>query len=140
LREKRGTRPVFSDQIGQIKKVRIDFAYQLAHTILSPKQLMNAGGAPMSKRPIAKMPMEVVPDEHGSFTPPREASEALGLAEGTKLSVRVDKGSVILRRDMAAAIKRLRGIYTLPSGKSTDGIMFELRGRRMTGNHKQSPV
>ena len=73
--------------------------------------------------------MEATVAERGQITLPKEARDALGLTKGTKLIVQVERGHIILRKDMSSAIAKLRGIYKLPTGKSTDDIMRELRGR-----------
>lgn len=73
--------------------------------------------------------MEATVAERGQITLPKEARQALGLKKGTKLIVRVEDGRIVLRKDMSAAITKLRGIYKLPKGMTTDDMMRELRGR-----------
>lgn len=73
--------------------------------------------------------MEATVAERGQITLPKEARDALGLVKGTKLSVRIEDGRIVLRKDMSAAISELRGIYKLPKGVTSDDIMRELRGR-----------
>ena len=73
--------------------------------------------------------MEATVAERGQITLPKEARDALGLKKGTKLIVRVEDGRIVLRKDMSTAIAKLRGIYKLPKGKTTDDMMRELRGR-----------
>lgn len=73
--------------------------------------------------------MEATVAERGQITLPKEARDALGLTKGMKLIVEVQKGRIILRKDVDAAMQRLRGIAKLPPGKTTDDIMRELRGR-----------
>jgi antitoxin PrlF len=73
--------------------------------------------------------MEATVAERGQITLPKEARDALGLTKGMKLIVEVQKGRIILRKDVEAAMKRLRGIAKLPPGMTTDDIMRELRGR-----------
>jgi len=73
--------------------------------------------------------MEATVAERGQITLPKEARDALGLTKGTKLIVQIEGGKLILRKDMSAAIAKLRGLYKLPEGKTTDDIMRELRGR-----------
>lgn len=73
--------------------------------------------------------MEATVAERGQITLPKEARDALGLTKGMKLIVEVQNGRIILRKDVDAAMQRLRGIAKLPPGMTTDDIMRELRGR-----------
>lgn len=73
--------------------------------------------------------MEATVAERGQITLPKEARDALGLKKGTKLIVWVEAGRIVLRKDMSTAIAKLRGIYKLPNGITTDDMMRELRGR-----------
>jgi antitoxin PrlF len=73
--------------------------------------------------------MEATVAERGQITLPKEAREALGLTKGTKLIVQVERGRIILRKDVSAAIAKLRGSARLPKGMTTDDVMRELRGR-----------
>ena len=74
--------------------------------------------------------MEATVAERGQITLPKEAREALGLSKGMKLIVEIERGRIVLRKDVEGALKRLRGIAKLPPGmNSTDDIMRELRGR-----------
>jgi antitoxin PrlF len=73
--------------------------------------------------------MEATVAERGQITLPKEAREALGLTKGTKLIVQVERGRIILRKDVSAAIAKLRGSAKLPKGMTTDDVMRELRGR-----------
>jgi antitoxin PrlF len=73
--------------------------------------------------------MEATVAERGQITLPKEAREALGLTKGTKLIVQVERGRIILRKDVSAAIAKLRGSAKLPAGMTTDDVMRELRGR-----------
>ena len=74
--------------------------------------------------------MEVTVAERGQITLPKAVRDALGLAKGTTLTVELDGGRIILRKDVKDAISRVRGRFKLPDGVSTDDIMQELRGRR----------
>jgi antitoxin PrlF len=73
--------------------------------------------------------MEATVAERGQITLPKEAREALGLTKGTKLIVQIERGRIILRKDVSAAIAKLRGSAKLPKGMTTDDVMRELRGR-----------
>jgi antitoxin PrlF len=73
--------------------------------------------------------MEATVAERGQITLPKEARDALGLTKGMKLIVEVQKGRIILRKDVDAAMQRLRGIAKLPAGMTTNDMMRELRGR-----------
>ena len=76
--------------------------------------------------------MEATVAERGQITLPKEARDALGLKKGTKLLVQVENGRIVLRKDMSSAISKLRGMYKLPPGMTTDDMMRELRGRAPT--------
>lgn len=67
--------------------------------------------------------------ERGQITLPKPVRDALGLAKGAKLSVELDGGRIVLRKEVDDAISRLRGRFRLPPGVSTDDVMRELRGR-----------
>ena len=73
--------------------------------------------------------MEATVAERGQITLPKQARDALGLTKGTKLKVEIEGGRIVLRKDVADALSRLRGRVKLPPGVSTDDIMRELRGR-----------
>jgi AbrB family looped-hinge helix DNA binding protein len=73
--------------------------------------------------------MEATVAERGQITLPKQVRDALGLTKGTKLKVELDGGRIVLRKDVDAAISRVRGRVPLPPGVSTDDIMRELRGR-----------
>ena len=73
--------------------------------------------------------MEATVAERGQITLPKEARDLLGLTKGTKLIVEVERGRIVLRKDVEGALNRLRGIAKLPPGMTTDDIMRELRGR-----------
>jgi AbrB family looped-hinge helix DNA binding protein len=73
--------------------------------------------------------MEVTVAERGQVTLPKEVRDALGLVKGTKLTVEVDHGRIILRKNARDALEKIRGRFKLPTGKSTDDVMRELRGR-----------
>jgi AbrB family looped-hinge helix DNA binding protein len=67
--------------------------------------------------------------ERGQITLPKPVRDALGLAKGSKLSIELDGGRIVLRKEVDDAISRLRGRFRLPPGVSTDDVMRELRGR-----------
>ena len=73
--------------------------------------------------------MEATVAERGQITLPKAVRDALGLTKGTVLKVELDGGRIILRKDVADAISRVRGRFKLPSGVSTDDVMHDLRGR-----------
>ncbi len=73
--------------------------------------------------------MEATVAERGQITLPKAVRDALGLTKGTLLKVELDGGRIILRKNVDDAISRARGRFKLPTGKSTDDIMRELRGR-----------
>ena len=73
--------------------------------------------------------MEATVAERGQITLPKAMRDALGLTKGTVLKVELDGGRIILRKDVADAISRVRGRFKLPSGVSTDDVMQDLRGR-----------
>ena len=73
--------------------------------------------------------MEATVAERGQITLPKAVRDALGLTKGTVLKVELDGGRIILRKDVADAISRVRGRFKLPSGVSTDDVMKDLRGR-----------
>ena len=73
--------------------------------------------------------MEATVAERGQITLPKAVRDALGLTKGTVLKVELDRGRIILRKDVSDAISRVRGRFKLPSGVSTDDVMQELRGR-----------
>jgi antitoxin PrlF len=73
--------------------------------------------------------MEVTVAERGQITLPKEVRDALGLVKGTKLTIEVDHGKLILRKNVHEAISRVRGKFCLPAGMTTDDAMRELRGR-----------
>jgi antitoxin PrlF len=75
-----------------------------------------------------EMHMDATVAERGQITLPKEARDALGLVKGTKLIVQVERGRIILRKDVSAAIAKLRGSAKLPRGMSTDDVMRALRG------------
>lgn len=73
--------------------------------------------------------MDATVAERGQITLPKEVRDALGIVKGTKLIVQVKGGQIILRKDMSAALAKLRGCAKLPDGMTTDDVMRELRGR-----------
>jgi AbrB family looped-hinge helix DNA binding protein len=74
--------------------------------------------------------MDATVAERGQITLPKAVRDALGLAKGTKLKVELDGGRIILRKDVDAALAKLRGKFKLAEGfQSTDEAMRALRGR-----------
>ena len=74
--------------------------------------------------------MEATVAERGQITLPKAVRDALGLTKGTTLKVELDGGRIILRKDVGAALRQLRGKYKLAEGfKTTDDAMRALRGR-----------
>lgn len=73
--------------------------------------------------------MEATVAERGQITLPKLVRDALGLSKGSKLTVELDGGRIVLRKDVDDAISRARGRLKLPPGVTTDDIMRELRGR-----------
>jgi antitoxin PrlF len=73
--------------------------------------------------------MEATVAERGQITLPKAARDALGLTKGTKLKIEIENGRLVLRKDVADALSRVRGRFKLPPGVTTDDIMRELRGR-----------
>jgi len=73
--------------------------------------------------------MEAIVAERGQITLPKAVRDALGLTKGTQLTVELEGGRIILRKNVDDAISRARGRFKLPAGVTTDDIMRELRGR-----------
>jgi antitoxin PrlF len=74
--------------------------------------------------------MEATVAERGQITLPKAVRDALGLTKGTKLTIELDGGRIVMRKDVDDAISRLRGRFKLAEGfKSTDDAMRALRGR-----------
>ena len=74
--------------------------------------------------------MEATVAERGQITLPKAVRDALGLVKGTKLTVELDGGRIVLRKDVGDALSKLRGKFKLAEGfKSTDEAMRALRGR-----------
>ena len=73
--------------------------------------------------------MDATVAERGQITLPKAVRDALGLTKGTQLTVELDGGRIILRKNVGDAIARLRGRFKLPPGVTSDDIMRELRGR-----------
>ena len=73
--------------------------------------------------------MDATVAERGQITLPKAVRDALGLTKGTKLKIEIDGRSIVLRKDVDAALSRVRGRFKLPAGKTTDDVMRELRGR-----------
>jgi AbrB family looped-hinge helix DNA binding protein len=73
--------------------------------------------------------MEATVAERGQITLPKSVRDALGLTKGTKLTIDVEGGRIVLRKQVDDVLSRVRGRFKLPPGVTTDDIMRELRGR-----------
>ena len=74
--------------------------------------------------------MDATVAERGQITLPKAVRDALGLTKGSKLTVELIDGRIILRKDVDDALSRLRGRFKLAEGfKSTDEAMRAIRGR-----------
>jgi AbrB family looped-hinge helix DNA binding protein len=74
--------------------------------------------------------MDATVAERGQITLPKAVRDALGLTKGTKLTVELIDGRIILRKDVGDALSKLRGRFKLAEGfKSTDEAMRAIRGR-----------
>ena len=73
--------------------------------------------------------MEATVAERGQITLPKSVRDALGLTKGTKLTVELEGGRIVMRKQVDDALSRVRGRFKLPPGVTTDDIMRELRGR-----------
>ena len=74
--------------------------------------------------------MDATVAERGQITLPKAVRDALGLIKGSKLTVELIDGRIILRKDVDDALSKLRGRFKLAEGfKSTDEAMRAIRGR-----------
>lgn len=73
--------------------------------------------------------MEAIVAERGQITLPKAVREALGLIKGTQLSVELDGGRIILRKNVDDAISRARGRFQLDGFVNVDEAMRAVRGR-----------
>ena len=73
--------------------------------------------------------MQATVGERGQVTLPKAVRDALGLIKGTQLTVELDGGRIILRKNVDDAISRARGRFKLPPGVTADDVMREVRGR-----------
>jgi antitoxin PrlF len=74
--------------------------------------------------------MEATVAERGQITLPKAVRDALGLTKGSKLTIELDGGRIVMRKDVDDAISRFRGRFKLAEGfKNTDDAMRALRGR-----------
>lgn len=74
--------------------------------------------------------MDATVAERGQITLPKAVRDALGLTKGSKLTVELIDGRIILRKDVDDALSKLRGRFKLAEGfKSTDEAMRAIRGR-----------
>ena len=73
--------------------------------------------------------MEATVAERGQITLPKAVRDALGLTKGTKLTVELDGGRIVLRKEVDDALSKLRGRFKLADGfASTDEAMRAIRG------------
>jgi len=83
--------------------------------------------------------LEATVAERGQITLPKAVRDALGLTKGSKLKVELDGGSIVLRKDVGAALAKLRGSFKLAEGfKTTDEALRAVRGRA-PGDPYQAP-
>ena len=73
--------------------------------------------------------MEATVAERGQITLPKAVRDALGLIKGTLLSVELEGGRIILRKNVDDAISRARGKFKLDGFASVDDAMRAVRGR-----------
>ena len=74
--------------------------------------------------------MQATVAERGQITLPKPVRDALGLTKGTQLTVHLEGGRIVLRKDVREAIAKLRGRFKLAEGfTSTDDAMRAIRGR-----------
>ena len=73
--------------------------------------------------------MEATVAERGQITLPKAVRDALGLTKGSKLKVELEGGRIVLSKNVADALTRVRGRFKLPAGTRTDDLMAELRGQ-----------
>ena len=74
--------------------------------------------------------MEATVAERGQITLPKAVRDALGLTKGSTLTVELEGGCIILRKNVDDALAKLRGRFKLAEGfTSTNDAMRALRGR-----------
>jgi AbrB family looped-hinge helix DNA binding protein len=74
--------------------------------------------------------MEATVAERGQITLPKAVRDALGLTKGSKLTIEIEGGRIVMRKDVGDALSKLRGRFKLAEGfKTTDDAMRALRGR-----------
>ncbi len=72
--------------------------------------------------------MEATVAERGQITLPKAVRDALGLTKGSKLTVELLDGRIVLRKHVDDALSRLRGRFKLDGFASTDEALRALRG------------
>ena len=72
--------------------------------------------------------MDATVAERGQITLPKAVRDALGLTKGSKLTVELVDGRIILRKNVQDAISRVMGRYKLDGFASTDEAMRAIRG------------
>ncbi len=76
--------------------------------------------------------MDATVAERGQITLPKKARDALGLTPGTKLSIEIREGQLLLTKRVSTSLEKWVGKFKLSAedkNKTTDEIMEELRGR-----------
>ena len=73
--------------------------------------------------------MKATVAERGQITLPKAVRDALGLIKGTQLTVELDGGRVIVRKQVDDAISRARGKFALDGFVDTAEAMRAVRGR-----------
>jgi len=72
--------------------------------------------------------MEATVAERGQITLPKAVRDALGLTKGTKLTIELEGGRIVMRKDVDDALSRLRGRLPLDGFADTDEAMRAIRG------------
>lgn len=72
--------------------------------------------------------MEVKLAERGQIVIPKKARDKLGLAPGTKMEVKVERGQLILRKIITLDLSKWVGLAKAEK-LTTDEVMEEFRGR-----------
>jgi antitoxin PrlF len=72
--------------------------------------------------------MEATVAERGQITLPKQVRDALGLTKGSKLTIEIEGGRIVLRKHVDDALSRLRGRFKLDGFANTDEAMRAIRG------------
>ena len=73
--------------------------------------------------------MDATVAERGQITLPKAVRDALGLTKGTLLTVELDGGRIILRKNADDAVSRLRGRFKLPAGVTAKDLVLAVIGK-----------